>query len=76
MPPRVAFGPRTNMEGGVPEAVAMSACPVAPDQGACHMVVEAADPRSPLRVARSYFLSRGTLVNNIFAGGGGGGWVG
>jgi hypothetical protein len=41
---------------------------VGPQQGALHFVAEAADPRSALRVARTYFLSQGALVKDIFAG--------
>ncbi|GFR45023.1 hypothetical protein Agub_g6334, partial [Astrephomene gubernaculifera] len=32
-----------------------------------HFVAEAADPRSPLRVARTYFLSRGAVERDVFA---------
>lgn len=36
--------------------------------GSPHFVVEAADPRSPLRVARTYFSSQGVCVRDVFAG--------
>eukprot|EP00195_Chlamydomonas_chlamydogama_P002993 CAMPEP_0202922708 /NCGR_PEP_ID=MMETSP1392-20130828/78065_1 /ASSEMBLY_ACC=CAM_ASM_000868 /TAXON_ID=225041 /ORGANISM="Chlamydomonas chlamydogama, Strain SAG 11-48b" /LENGTH=588 /DNA_ID=CAMNT_0049616349 /DNA_START=166 /DNA_END=1928 /DNA_ORIENTATION=- len=34
---------------------------------ALHFVAEAADPRGPLRAARTYFLSTGALTRNMFA---------
>lgn len=71
MLPRVVFGPRSNTETTTSDNVSMATAMVAPGQPAVHFVAEAADPRSPLRVARSYFLSSGALVRNIFAGGAG-----
>jgi hypothetical protein len=33
-----------------------------------HFVVEAADPKSPLRAARTYFFSAGSLPTDCLAG--------
>jgi hypothetical protein len=81
MQPRVVFGPaRTNDEGARSEGVTVAAAGAGAasgasagdtqggQQGAVHFVAEAADPRSALRAARTYFLSAGALVKDIFAG--------
>ncbi|MEW5304242.1 MAG: hypothetical protein WDW36_006866 [Sanguina aurantia] len=89
MPPRVAFGVHTNVDGSASSASSLQelsargspaehlAAPGShglggggagrPASSPLHMVVEGADPRSALRVARSYFLSAGALVRDAFA---------
>ena len=72
MPPRVVFGARTASDTALPEAVSLKDAPgpgTVAGAPALHFVAEAADPRSALRMARSYFLSQGTLVRNHFSGG-------
>ena len=72
MPPRVVFGARTASDTAVPEAVSLKDAPgpgTFAGAPALHFVAEAADPRSALRVARSYFLTYGALFRNHLLGG-------
>ena len=80
MPPTLLAGARTNsLDDAAPlDPVALRAAPgPAPGLPALHLVAEAADARSPLRVSRTYFLSQGVLTHNHFAGDEGrAGWQG
>ncbi|GLI70776.1 hypothetical protein VaNZ11_015810 [Volvox africanus] len=74
LPPRVIFGPRSSEDSARSEALPLARCGPRPPntdspaaEAPLHMVVEAADPRSPLRVARTYFLARGHVVKDVFA---------
>jgi len=60
MAPRVVFGLNTNNDAAAPSSTRLSQAG-AGGTPAVHMVVEAADPKGALRVARTYFLSHGVL---------------
>jgi hypothetical protein len=60
MAPRVVFGVNTNSDQAAPSATRLGEAG-AGRTPAVHMVVEAADPKGALRVARTYFLSHGVL---------------
>eukprot|EP00798_Chlamydomonas_sp_ICE-L_P020573 gene20573-27367_t len=65
MPPRIIFGSRTAIETAMPEPMSLGKAPSSGEgQLALHFVAEAADPRSPMRVARTYFLTQGALLEN------------
>ncbi|KAG2432090.1 hypothetical protein HXX76_009017 [Chlamydomonas incerta] len=67
LPPRVVFGPRSSDDAAAPEAAPLAACGPAAGLPPLHAVVEAADPRSGLRAARSCFLCRGAAERDVFA---------
>jgi hypothetical protein len=63
MPPRAVFGARTGDERTCPSSTTtLNSC------GGSHCVIEAADPHSPLRVARTYFFCTGAVNKDVFAG--------
>ncbi len=70
MLPRAAFGERSNDDALTPDSFALATANGGSGGGpaATHLVVEAADPRSALRVARTYFFSRGAVSPDPFAG--------
>lgn len=65
MGPRCAAGIHTNSEADSPgNAAQVPICTLGSDgQRALHAVLEAADPRSPLRCARTFFLASGSLAS-------------
>ncbi|KAG2439029.1 hypothetical protein HYH02_006557 [Chlamydomonas schloesseri] len=72
LPPRVVFGPRSSDDAAAPEAAPLSSCGPGPGGPGgllppLHGVVEAADPRSGLRAARTLFLCRGAAGRDVFA---------
>lgn len=74
MPPRVLFGTRAGADVGSDatdsdaSSVLLSASGAAPGLPPVHMSVEAADPRSALRAARTYLLTAGQMERDVFAG--------
>ena len=63
LPPRVSFGPRTGGDVlSVGQASAARLGDVREGRPALHAVVEAADPKTAIRVARTLFLSHGGAV--------------
>jgi len=63
MMPRVVFGTRTASDNEQSSSLTVAAANASGDP-CLHFVVEAADPRSPLRAARTYFLTCGALATN------------
>jgi hypothetical protein len=68
MPPRVLFGSNSNDPTRRSSSDKVSDVPISRGHPCLHMTLEAADPKSPIRAARTFFLTRAAPVRDLFAG--------